>query len=367
MMRKTQPNALVKFIPNTPKSGVPINVAPGNTKRGVVATSGKRRNRRRGRGANKGRPLQLPTYTLARIDPFNPDVIGVKIPDENQAYALPFQGRQFVSVTTAASGTAGQFFLPDPDNYTVGHSTSVSSGVFTWPVTGYAATAFSNINALHSQFVSSRCVSWGLRVSASQSFTGVSGRVHVCLVGVDMTGTGWNNMIPLSVAAMKAMPGYAYTTLGELIQNDFVAVGRITSATAHHYRSMGSGYIILGNSTASGVESEYGWYGVLVAVEGASAATAVLDIDFIAHYEGIQGAASTVFSNSPPAPHQPQLLAATNNLASSVPPARVTDDAGVQEEGFFAGVGRVWNSIVNITGAVSNAVDFVAEAAASFF
>jgi len=367
MVRRVKNNKTFAIVPYTAPKPSPVYVTSATSAvKGLPKKGGRRRKSRRA-GRNMG--VNLPQYAIARFDPFNPNAYGVKVPDENQTYALAFQGHLSTSIVTdAAFGTGGFFFTPDPNFIGVGPLAITSPGNFTWPLGYLGASTVGNIVAIQSQFAMSRCVAWGVKLSASQSFSNVAGRVHVCLIAEDFSKAGFAGFLPVNVGQMKALPGYNYTTVGELIQNEFLLCGRVEDASAHRYRTTASPWLTGSVPTYPTTTSETspGWYGILVIVEGASNASAVIDGDIILHYEGIAHTGDTIFQNSPPAPYQPVVMAAVNNISAIVPPARVVDDAGVGEDTFWGAIKNAWGLATKIAQGVGDAIDLAGDFAAMF-
>jgi hypothetical protein len=262
--------------------------------------------------------------------------------------------------TDGTFGTAATLIGPDPSFVAINYLVGVTGGSWAWP-TWAAATIIGvpNVAAIRSQFNTIRAVAFGVKATASQSFSTAQGRVHVCLVSVDSLATTASEL-PTSVAQMKVMPGYNFAPLADLIQGQIYGLGRSTSNASERYRSPLS--VWMGATSTWNVgnygENEAGWFYLLFAIESATTSTTAVDLDIIIHYEGISLPSATVYADTPAAPYQPVIMSAVDNITSAIPAGRVIDDAGVQQEGFWGKLEGVWDTALKIGQGIGSAVDW---------
>lgn len=333
------------------RRGAPANAVPkpGHPKKG-----------RKG-GSSKSTTNGVPPYVLARLDPFNVAANGIKTPDENQTYSIPFQVKTETGVAADATyGCGATALFPDPSSISLSPATIASTTSWTWPATYTGAGTATNISTIRAQVQDARVVAWGVRVNTQASFTNAQGLVHVCLVPMDFSAANWSASMPTSIAGMKVMPGYNYTTVGDLIENECILPGRLLDSSAHRYRQVTTPWLsTTAGAYPNGGENQYGWYAVLVALEGGIVNTIPLAVESIIHYEGVARPGTTLSSNTQAAPYQPTVMAIATNICDSAPAARITNDA--------AGDGGFWDKVRSAMDTAIRVVNGIGDAAGIFY
>jgi hypothetical protein len=299
---------------------------------------GSRKNRKIKR--KQARKQIMPQYVIARTNPFDDDALGVKVPDDNLAPSATTLSRYDVLGYADGNSIYANLFTPDPSGTSFVPTSSTAAGVLTWAANWTAANTVSNIAAIRGSLGLLRPVAWGLRASCLYSPNNAQGRVHVCLVGVDYSLGGINGSAPTTSAAMKLQPGYFTCMISEIISDSLILVGKPTDNGAYRYRSTANQWL----ATAGNMEDSSGWYGIMILVEGAIASTNCLRIEVVAHYEGLPlGTTGALIEATPAAPHQPLLMAATENTVAVLPVAHTIDDA---HDSFVERVVQAWDKAV---------------------
>jgi len=258
-------------------------------------------------------------FVYSQIDPFDVRVLGVKVPDAN---TMP-------SETTALNDDFSNTMVLANQVNAWGYNPHISSamvaanegaGAWTWT----AAYGGGTNCALRSNVISSynaiRPVAHGIRITCTQPALSAQGFCHVCIFPANTYAKStW--AFPTSVSQMKSLRGYRKVTLSALTQNALTVVNRYTSQDAFQY--FGSNEIQAGFLSTDGGKNQIGgghnWGTIIVALEGVPASAGV-SVENLLHLECLPDFSATN-SASPPAPSNPQQMAAATHIASTGDPS----------------------------------------------
>jgi len=271
-----------------------------------------------------------------------------------------------------------------------------------------------NITLFREMYIAARLVSGGVKIIGSQNFSTVSGVIHVAPVFVDLSfmqtnnqsvvgnspplneiANGWQVALPAGLSAMAQLPGYLQVPMSTLETDSVVFTFRRSGVEALAFKPTGtawglnddeSGNLALRHGDESLVGS-YGHYSLLVYIEGAlsstggalPASTVLGEMEFALHYECQPQPATTAFallgianaqagtqlaSRAPP--NQPLLMAAADNIESSIPACRVVDDADIEEASFMAEVERMWGIATQVVQSLGPAINVIGPIISAF-
>jgi len=251
-------------------------------------------------------PTEFPQFALAQINPFDPKVRGVRVPDESTAPSSPFKLFDTFTIAGATGGTpvineaALSLFFPNAKTFRVGQAaasnstTSITYGT-TW---GASDTATSKSAAVIAQYSVARPVSHGIRITSPLAPTTATGYCHVALITVDTFGASGINpdqlatdgKLPRTVADMRELPHYRRVTIASLTQEPLTVVNKFLDTTAFRYIDVASSELIgaTGGQTQGTFHVPQSWMAIVVMVEShnQAAGTGVVNVENICHFEG---------------------------------------------------------------------------------
>jgi len=355
---------------NNRKSNKPKSTAVLTTKLTVAnADSNSGRPRRKTRRRQRKTPSNVPPYVVALVDPFNPMAFTAKVPDAEMAISSTCYSRTTdAAVTDATHGVAALAFFPDPNNYLITAASVATATSWTWALNWTPQANVPNLAAIQGAFSSLRAIAYGLRITTPQSYYVAQGRVHVCLVSIDYARATLNDALPQNLANMQMQPGYFHVPLADLIKDSLVVIGKPSDSGAYRYRSAAHAWNIGLAAIAAGLESTTGWMSIVVALEGCVPNTTVLNIESIMHYEAIVLAhtGAGIIEPTLACPHQPAVMAASQNLIASMPAARVVDEEEAEERDLWTDLSKMWDAGVKVASGVSSAIGWMEGIAALF-
>lgn len=270
-----------------------------------------------------------------------------------------------------------------------------------------------NIGAIRNQYSAARLVSGGVKISGTQNFSTVSGTIHMAPVFVNMSKTvsnqeypggasetvptaflmtnGWQPALPQSLSDLAELPGYQAYPVSSLQSGDLIGLFKRAGDEALLFKPLGTAWGMdqqINNGSMSlstrygtaNIPDNYGHYCICVYVEGALSSTGgalptntpLIRVQMRNHYEAQLNARSMTFGvvassvvastvgvadAHMAAPHQPLLLAAADNLCTSVPAVREVAADGDTENAFIDTVASYWGTAKNIASSVFAAYD----------
>lgn len=297
---------------------------------------------------------RIPRFVLAQANPFHDDAFGAKVPDDSTASSCTAFSRNDILLSTGATNGVGAVFRAGPFPFQV-NPTSTGSQTWTWLASKAGGLNVGNQAALASTFAALRPVAFGIQLSTRLSYTAASGIVHVAIIPEMLNGSTWE--YPVNTTEMGYAPFHQSFPLAELVENSISVSSKFTDKTAFRYIDPG----VTDVATYTNALPSSGWCAIQVWVEGAPASSAVLDVEYICHYEALTPAASAsggVITPSPAAPHSPAVMAAASYLNENLSPISYTKGDSMDHVN--------WGSIWNAGLAIANGVGKVAELALDF-
>jgi len=365
--RKGRLNPIVQNSQPWPKQRVPVGLSVNSTSNRKRRVTRAQRRSRRGYRVTNGNST-IPEYPLCCIDPFSIDALGCKLPDPDTNMSGTFQVRTTYNMTFDAHGIATNVFWPDPACLVINTATTTAPNTWTWATNYTGQNPYVQLGALQGIYSSCRMISGGITVRYYGPTTG-QGEVYVAPVFIDASlagTTGFNGTLPLGIPDVTTHPDLITEPVLTLIDNEIMCLFEKTSPNANDYRSLQSGWI--NTAYQSGIENIIGINGIIVAaVAGPTSGTApALVVEMCINYEGLPVSHSTSALNlvSPPAASRPIVIAAAGNLLNSIPPGRVVDGGGINEENFITKVEGAWNQAVKIAGTAADIVGTIASVGA---
>lgn len=249
----------------------------------VVANPPRQRKRRSKKNKNNKRSQGpgIDTFALSRLNPFLPEICGVKVPD---AFGYP-TGTGLLRASQAVSAFGGFTAAVVSPRMTAYYNIPGGTGAtLTW-LGGSFGNPMPQGVSLQNLAVAYRVVSWGIRVTAEVALTAASGHVWFGIVPQMYTGTfpyaGW----PTTEAQLAALPLAKKYSLVELCEKPIIVSGRQYDDGAFRFRSTVSVDEQKGGD--SSVESMNGWSDVMFFGSGLPSTGIVMNIETIMHVEFI--------------------------------------------------------------------------------
>lgn len=250
-------------------------------------------------------------YEMAQVNPFDPKVEGVKIPDSNTQPSTTSYGEDRVVFTGSATDMAQcKAFMPNPSAIVV-QSVDSSSSAWTWPAS-FAANTSQVRSSFVTNYVGIRPVAHGIRISSQAAPTSVTGFVHIAIYPVgQFNQSTWN--FPTSLGQMTQLPWYRRVTVSSLTQTPLIVVNKFLDCTATRYFDPLSDLSATGTDT--GFQFSGSWCAILVAVEGQPLLTSNLSVETLVHYECLPSFGSSFgIGTSPAAPFNVEELQETSRI-----------------------------------------------------
>lgn len=305
------------------------------------------------RDLSLSRKLQKAPFLHALCHPFDPNVLGIQVPDPFPFPTQTYHVHQTSVVGPPSSLTSGSvLFLPNPilsmvDLYHLNNLSLSNVCVTSTPMTPYSAVATvaascyygsvlpASLNSILSTY---RVVSWGIKISNLQPELTATGRIIVALVPIGDTvpsynslrvhtlATGFTPVTGLSSAVLNSssvleLPTAIELSVGDLLHGDLEISGMYTNSTFWSFKTTTlSAEAITGSSegddvvvtVATGSVVSFGFKddtrcqggsGIVVYFEGIpSTAQNAFQIETIYHLEGSPQLSSS--TNSIPVPSQ---------------------------------------------------------------
>lgn len=284
------------------------------------------------REARKRAYVRMPKFVLAQTNPFNREVYGVRVPDDNTAPSSAFYSYddQALLPVTTTGNAIGAYFYPNATYLGVTASTATATTV-SWPSTWTGFINNPKATAITNTYELVRPVAHAIRLTCSLAPTTVTGYVHVALFAISTYGAaGWNAELPNNVAQMQDLPGYKRFTLAQLTQNPIVVTNRFLDTTAFRYSDPTSPEVA---STNPGEFHAPGsWMGILVICEGHGQAitSSPLQVETICHFEGTSKPGG-LNNDSPAEPPNRTVMDGAAATSATLEPARGDTAADIRQ------------------------------------
>lgn len=253
-------------------------------------------------------------FLLGQADPFEPKVIGAKIPDSNTvpSVAVPTTQLSTPNLTSGAGVVDCVAFLPWLTNSIIDATSGV--GAWTWPAayTGAGVGDWNNASAFRTSFELGRPVAHGIRLSSSVAPTSATGFIHIAVAYESFNASAtWP--FATTIAAMSGYSWYKRVTLASLTQTPLTIVNKYVDETAFRYSGADTG----GTESALPMEFHvpFGWGAILIACEGIPS-TSPVQAEMILHAEAIPKNSSVIQGNSAAA-YSPAIIGASAQMTSN--------------------------------------------------
>lgn len=254
------------------------------------ATKKRRTVKRRKSTAMVSSGLKPSSFAYANGDPFCEGAMGCRVPDMSTTPSTAFHTVDLVGIATNAGSAPGggagvpRVFLPKLACLTFSSNTTLG-GDNSWTFSGLSGTASAKQSAVAGDFSLIRPVAWGVRLNSPVSKLNAFGTVHVCYFPMSFAGA--NFLAPLTVSAMQEMPGYQRFPLSALCESTVNIVGKFLDTSAFLYEDPGA--VFQNNTSTATSAGLLGWYGIMVALDKdtyATASTTIVNCEVVIHWEG---------------------------------------------------------------------------------
>jgi len=229
-------------------------------------------------------------YRVAAINPFVPEVQGLRIPDSFSYPTAAIVERSSFTCGNDSTYTTGfgQAYYPFI-RYALQTTSSVTSGgTITWSSgTTNSTSHYSTLSAVLQQY---RTAAWGIRISCEQSLTTATGHLWVAHMPIDPSSSFTSqSYLPTTEGQISALPGAEKFALSELCQQGLVLSGRRYNESSYWFGDYASngGY----NTWPNGP----GWCAIVLYAVGTAGggSSIVLNIEHIMHIEAVMDPASS--------------------------------------------------------------------------
>lgn len=268
----------------------------------------------------------VPDYLTCLADPFNPQSFGVRIPDSNVVPSVGFNTLDTFTLSSNGFGGVAALVIP---NITYLGARGINTAAEAWGWGAVYATQSIGSTAAVADITGSysaiRPVAHGVKMSAVQNITAISGTVHVAYGPMSSyNSTGW--LAPTSVSQMQKLNGYKRYPLSSLSQSPLVLVNKPMDVTSQRYINPNDTQY---DSSRGAFDFANNWCTCFIAVTGTTASVDVLTVQTLTHYEGIvaTNVASSVLTPMATAePYSPIVMSAASQQISQLPLARMGED-----------------------------------------
>lgn len=254
-------------------------------------------------------------FLLAQADPFEPRVLGAKIPDSNTVPSVPVcltELRDLVLPGTNPSFAQCYAFLPGFNNSIVA-STNLSVSSWAWAATFGGVASWNKASSFRSAFESTRPVAHGIRISCPLAPTTTTGFVHLAVAIETFDGvTTWP--YATDIADMSGYSWYKRVTLASLTQSPLTIINKYIDETAFRYSSATTGGY--GNADAMEFHTPWSWGALMIAIEGHPTGASPLQFEMVLHHESIPKN-SGVLLGSTAAEYAPSVLGSTSHMVAN--------------------------------------------------
>jgi len=223
----------------------------------------------------------LPKFALGQINPFDPNVKGARVPDQNTAPSDTFYAQDETGVSVQTTNFAQcKAFMPCVRHVLAQSNVSSTTG-WSWPALYGGKFSTGNLTSIEAQFQLYRPVSHGVKIQCATSNLNAEGYVHVALYSASTRDSTW--LLPENINEMSECPYYKRIPLAQLSNNGpLYVVNKYMDPSAHVYRDI---TYTAAQSSENEFMTTFGWMTILVAVTGVTNNSSVL-VENIAHFEG---------------------------------------------------------------------------------
>jgi len=240
-------------------------------------------------------------------NPFDPRVIGTKVPDYNSYPSAAFHVRETYIITTNAAGNFARAFKPRIKG--AHHAATEAGGTITWG----AEADVTNYNTISALYQSYRVVAMGANFRYIGNRLNAGGRMQVALVAD--TGAGGSTNYPTTNSGFSALPLYSSVTCNELIDQPWMVTSKMVDVDAIDYR-------------APDTQSADGYTDILIFIRGAEGSVDIMQVDLIWHLEALPISVNVGVAVSPAARLDNVDMSRAAAAATEMPVLRATPQPG---------------------------------------
>lgn len=161
---------------------------PGPSKPIVVKKPGPKPKPRAKMSGKPAQSLHLAHKVCSISNPFCPEAMGAKLPDQNATPSATYQDRSVRGVVTDANGYAAYYITPNSIEQWLPYTTIASAEVTVWG-TYLASNFYTLIGNVCKQY---RIVSWGFRYVTTCAYTDATGFINAAeIIGSPVTGNNY--------------------------------------------------------------------------------------------------------------------------------------------------------------------------------
>jgi len=271
-------------------------------------------------------------YLKAIMNPFDPTVEGVRIPDRFPFPTVAYHSRSYLTLYSDSSGNLGFTWFPSPTNsFLVPVNNPASTDMTTISMANeisYFPSTDANINSLFDCF---RVVAGGIMIENDMSFNQIQGRItcvpFICpdvaisqaqMSLASVNGTNVINILTNGAGLSLSSPGAFQLSIDQLITSPVMLTTRPINPDGYSFRSscgvsdtIGNNYDIIGGtetfSGSSGLvtsgainlgSNSKGMVGWHFYATGLPASTPVLNVQMELHLEGCKTAIGSALEPS---------------------------------------------------------------------
>lgn len=255
-------------------------------------------------------------YALARLDPWNPNAKGAKIPDFDNRHSVGGAVTYTVALTVPASGN-GCWLLPFWPKAAL--LTCTGDATTGWITFGNAPTSIAQYNSMFSGYdeaIGCRLVGGGAKISTPLNANNVSGRVYLSgMSTVEMRAWAGNVANVQKTTEISQRSQVEKLEMGNLVgQPPKQFVTSTLDPTANIYWPSDKSPLDVGED----VGDIPAYVGLLLCVDGAPASTTALEVDIICHYEWVPGKTYQWMATRAE-PANMAMMEKVNNMAEAAP------------------------------------------------
>lgn len=277
----------------------------------------------------KADPFSRIALLQAHLNPFDPSLSGLKLPDACAFPSVPFTLSTIRRITADANGRAVCALTPYGSVNFI--EPTRTAGNFNTPydwTTTPAASGLTNWSNYVSAFSLYRLVVGGFRLKCDGSINNMTGRIYVVDVPIN-TDTYQNglNYFPSSTAE-ATVNGAIYTeyTMLELMQDGILGTLRRIDAQSEFYRAENYPATVSAAGSLANPVTSSGWCAKIIILEGLPANANCIELEQVYHIETAATSKDSIVSPGHAAAYSPSLMGAVYNVSQAQPVSVKTTD-----------------------------------------
>jgi len=291
-------------------------------------------------------------FLMGQIDPFDSNVKGAKVPDSNTMMSDTINVNDTFTVGVTTGGNVRCYAFNVWPRGAVVQSTEGGLG-WTWTAAYGGTFDLTRLPDITSSYTGIRCVSQGVRLSATLAPTTATGFVHIGVYAASTYGeASWP--FPTGIAGLVDLPWYRKVTLASLTQSPITIVNKFLDQTAFRYEDpdqAAGGFV---NTNRGEFHIPHSWATILVAFEGTPSGSLV-SVETVHHFEALP-LHSTLTTATPAASANPTVMNAAGNVSARVPATHFeSEQAGMMSQAAAAVSEGMQTGLSNLASALGEA------------